>query len=410
MEIATLFFCLTAERYLKRCGIIAFLMPISVLTASQQHKNFQRFKKPRLKLLKVLNFEHVSEIFSLLPRILIAEKGEKTVYPVQEIDFYGNIGAYRRNQSLATIRHFLTSTEREYSAPAAPRIRHSFYYKYFREGATLVPRNLCFVEFVVHPTFGVHSSTPEVRSSADVDRVAKDDWKNIVLNGYINADFLYATYLGKDLILFGQVGFRPIFVPLIKQASKYTIFDVKYLRDNGFIRSATWLESAQKQWEKHRTAKSAEQYPRLISYFDFMSKLTSQNPNKRYIVLYNARGANAMASVLDQHELTPFEGGEGKITPKGLIMDYTVFYYQTNNQEEAHYLCAFLNSSILNNSVKAFQPKGAYGYRDIGRRPLMRSIPQFDKENSQTWNLQNVVKNVTKSSAQKPFQRYHGKV
>ncbi len=100
MEIATLFFCLTAERYLKRSGIIAFLMPISVLAASQQHKNFQLFKKPRLKLLKVLNFEHVSEIFSLPPRILIAEKGEKTVYPVQEIDFYGNIGAFRRNQSL----------------------------------------------------------------------------------------------------------------------------------------------------------------------------------------------------------------------------------------------------------------------------------------------------------------------
>ncbi len=112
-----------------------------------------------------------------------------------------------------------------------------------------------------------------------------------------------------------------------------------------------------------------------------------------------------MASVLDQQTLTPFKGSEGKITPKGLIMDTTVFYYQTNNEDEAHYLCAFLNSSILNNSVKAFQPKGAYGYRDIGRRPLMMPIPQFDNSNPKHSELSERSKRCHQIISSKTFSK-----
>jgi hypothetical protein len=39
-----------------------------------------------------------------------------------------------------------------------------------------------------------------------------------------------------------------------------------------------------------------------------------------------------------------------------------------------------LNSSIVNQKVKGFQPRGNYGYRDIARRPFMLHIPKFDPE------------------------------
>lgn len=34
----------------------------------------------------------------------------------------------------------------------------------------------------------------------------------------------------------------------------------------------------------------------------------------------------------------------------------------------------------MNEKVKDFQPRGNYGYRDIGRRPLMLPIPKFNSQ------------------------------
>jgi SAM-dependent methyltransferase len=43
MELATLFFVFSTDAYLKKGGIIAFVMPRSVLTGAKQHKHFQEF-------------------------------------------------------------------------------------------------------------------------------------------------------------------------------------------------------------------------------------------------------------------------------------------------------------------------------------------------------------------------------
>lgn len=48
MEMATLFFCQTSDLYLKEGGEIAYLMPISVITAAEQHQQFKLFKKPAI--------------------------------------------------------------------------------------------------------------------------------------------------------------------------------------------------------------------------------------------------------------------------------------------------------------------------------------------------------------------------
>jgi hypothetical protein len=106
--------------------------------------------------------------------------------------------------------------------------------------------------------------------------------------------------------------------------------------------------------------------------------LTNQDPEKRYVVIYNARGANAVAHVLDKFKLPKFKIDSSGIKPKMFVADYTAFCYETNVISEAHYLSSVLNSSVVNKKVKGFQPRGNYGYRDIGRRPLMLHIPKFN--------------------------------
>jgi hypothetical protein len=53
-------------------------------------------------------------------------------------------------------------------------------------------------------------------------------------------------------------------------------------------------------------------------------------------------------------------------------------FYETDNEMEAHYLCAVLNSSIVDELIKPIQTEGLYGERDIIRRPFMFSIPKFN--------------------------------
>jgi len=82
MEAATLFFCRSSDLYLKNEGLIAFVMPRSVLTGAFHHVNFKKFEKPKMKLLKIFDLEEVSPLFKVPSCVLIAVKGGETKYPI----------------------------------------------------------------------------------------------------------------------------------------------------------------------------------------------------------------------------------------------------------------------------------------------------------------------------------------
>ena len=67
-----------------------------------------------------------------------------------------------------------------------------------------------------------------------------------------------------------------------------------------------------------------------------------------------------------------------KITPRGFIAEAKTYFYETDDETEAHYICAVLNSPTINEMIKPLQPRGLYGERDIHRRPFMFPIPRFN--------------------------------
>ena len=106
--------------------------------------------------------------------------------------------------------------------------------------------------------------------------------------------------------------------------------------------------------------------------------LSSQNPAKKFIVLYNTAGKNIASCVIGRQRLPPFTINKMVIYPKGFIVEKKCMFYGTNDELEAHYLCAILNSDVVNQMIKPLQTRGLYGERDIVRRPLMLPIPKFD--------------------------------
>ena len=383
MEMATLFFCRASDLYLRTGGVIGFLMPISVLTGAYHHADFQRFKKPKMKLLSVHNLNGVKSIFSLPLYVLIAKKGKSTKYPVRAFDYVGKLTPSQKNERLENVQTQITSTEYLYRPPRIPE-HPSVYHKEFKEGSTLVPRNLWFVDFKPMPSLGAFNvSKPRVKTAYEAKRVAKRQWKGFELEGNVESDYLFATLLGKDLFPFGFVKYRPVALPIEERGKGggYRILSPQEIRLRGTNYMAVWLEKAQEVWEKGRTQKSIENYPRVIDRLDYHALLQNQN-KQRYVVVYNARGADSLAYVVDRKKLPKWIVQKSVITPNNFVADYTLFHFETNSRKEAHYVCALLNSNVIHQAVKGFQPSGLYGKRDIGRRPLRLAIPKFNGKDS----------------------------
>ena len=389
MEMATLFFCRCADLYLRDKGLIAFVMPRSVLTGALHHVKFKEFKKPQMKLLMILDLEKVKPLFNVPSCVLIAIKGEPNSYPVVAKKYSGELGG--KNLRLTEAEKQLSVSKYDYEPPQIPTGK-SIYYDRFREGATLVPRCFWFVDFVVHPTLGVNASAPFVETSADALREAKDPWKGVKLQGNVEAEFIYATLLGGDIVPFGFTKLRPVVLPVEPTSIGHRLLDVEDLRKRGFKDMANWLDGCQNLWVSKGSVRSVSSYPRVIKWIDYLGKLSAQDPQKRFVVLYNASGTNIASCVIDKSNLPGFRINQVVIKPRGFIAEAKTYFYETDDGDEAHYLCAVLNSNVINNRIKSIQTRGQYGERDIHRRPLMSPIPEFSRNDPRHIQLAGISK------------------
>ena len=115
-----------------------------------------------------------------------------------------------------------------------------------------------------------------------------------------------------------------------------------------------------------------------MSYFEqlnYRNKITNQNPQAPYKVIYNASGTHLAACVVETAQLA-LQVHER--TTQGFIADCTTYSFETVSHLEAHYLCAILNTSYVNQAIKSFQSAGTFGERHVHRTPFEAcTIPPF---------------------------------
>jgi methylase of polypeptide subunit release factors len=389
MEMATTFFCSCVDLYLRDGGLIAFVMPRSVLTGALHHEKFKHLRKPTCKLLKIFDLEGVSPLFNVPSCVLIAVKGEPTSYPVLARRYSGRLD--EKNVHLSEAIKQLRASDYMYSPPPTPKGR-SWYHDRVKEGATLVPRSLWFIDFEVHETLGIDVSRPLVKTSEDALSEAKEPWRGIEMKGNVESDLIYATLLGGDIVPFGFIKMRPVVLPIEPTPIGYRLLEVDALRNRGYVYMADWLEKAQRLWEERRTEKAENRFPRVINRLDYNKLLSIQNPQKRYVVIYNASGANIASCVVDRQSLPEFQILRATLRPHGFVTYSKSFYYETNDESEAHFLCSILNSNVLNEAIKPLQPRGLFGEREIQRRPFMFPIPKFNEKDPRHLELAKISK------------------
>ena len=261
MEVATLFYCRSSDLYLKDGGIIAFVMPRSVLTGALHHVNFKQFSEPRMKLIKIFDLEDVSPLFNVPSCVLISIKGDSTSYPVPARRYQGRLPG--KNVKLVEALKHLSASDYMYQPPPIPT-RYSYYYEHIKAGASTYPRCLFFIDFDIHPTLGVDVRSPSVKTSEEVMKDAKEPWKSVRLSGKVESEFIYATLLGGDIIPFGYVKLRPLVLPIEPCSPGYRILDVEALRNRGFSHMADWLTKAQELWENIEQEDRRSDSPRFL--------------------------------------------------------------------------------------------------------------------------------------------------
>jgi len=386
MELATLFFVLSTDTYLKRDGVIAFVMPRSVLTGAKQHKRFQEFLQgyqlPPTQLEKLLDVEEVSPLFNVPACVLIAKKhGQVEKVAVKILKG----GLTSKNVRWSTAKAELKAATKQKSADKIfpPTLEPSMYLKQIKEGATIVPRSLWFVRPVVS-AYGSNQAKPAIETHPEAQRTAKKPWQNIHLEGEVEAQYLCATILGRQLLPFGYTELSLVVLPLEDKPNGLSMVNKEMALGKGHPGLYEWLNKGEALWIGGRKERSpVDTYSRL----DYQHLLTCQHTTGYHTVVYNRAGTNLASCVI-----SPPLSKTG-LPVRGFAVDADTYYYQTKDDIEAHYLCAFLNAPHVDKTIKPYQTRGQWGERDIHRRPFEYvPIPKFDPKDEKHRKLAELSK------------------
>ena len=285
MDLSTLFFAHAKDRYLKDDGTLAFVMPRSVLTGAKQHRPFQRQGMTR-----ILDVGDVSPLFNVPAAVIISSGGD-----IAKADIPTNLpGDFRQTRIAAAPKPSLckcTCSARRHKF-RRPEIASIYYYELFAQGASLVPRNLCFVRPPGLP------NTPIVATDPELDKDAKAPWKGIKAEGTVHSPYIYGTLLSKHLLPFGWQKLNMVALPAKRNdKGKLEILeDVLAFAVTAHHRSfTTWFEKMSDIWEERKKKRLTSHYRKDMIITNCSQ---AQIVTDRFRVLYGGSGTNIACCVL----------------------------------------------------------------------------------------------------------------
>lgn len=340
-------------------------------------------------------------LFNVPSCVIIGTKNSKTEYPVVGTLFEGTfpkkdirLVSLEKDRSLLRIKNVVVNlmqignTNRfawsyesiDICQGKMIRKFRSYYYDLFNRGADIYPRPFWFIELKPHEKLGINLDWPYVETSARAKKTAKDEYKDVMLNGNIESKYIFGTLLGSDVLPFCNLPFRLITLPLEPSSMNYRLLDATTLSLKGDLGMSDWMSKVEKEWNDGRKEKS-DMY-NIYEWLDYRQKLTTQDPRSKFIVLYLTSSTFLASCVIDRSVDLKFCVYDLEMKLSGLLVDTKCYFYQTTDLAEAYYLTSILNSKVLDTLINPFQSRGLWGPRDIHKKPLEFPIPKFDPTNS----------------------------
>ena len=376
-DVAGLFFTRSVDLYLKSGGVIGMVMPHSALQAGQYSKwrtGQWRASGSTGTLSVDFDFKTAWDLEGLTPN---------TFFPVPaSVVFATWVGA----DSEAKGHPLRGSVERWLGPAGSAQVTRSLvpitdtsvagnspYSKYSRNGATIFPRCLFFVEEIESPTIIQAGQTITVnprRGSQD-----KKPWRDLDLSAIIGqtieTEHVFDVHLGETLAPYVMLTPLQAVLPLKQSDTKLPAdaTGVGGIDLGGLERRmrARWRMVGD-LWERN---KSPGTNLNLSGRLDYHRELSSQlewrqdSGDRPLRVVYSSSGAPTAALLSDDESL----------------VENVLFWISCKDVHEARYLLAIINSGTLYEQVARLMPKGQYGARHLHKHLWKLPIPEFDEGN-----------------------------
>lgn len=383
MELATVFLVHALTTFGRKGGQIAFVMPRSILSADQHAKLRERTYKAPVTIEGYWDLWNVRPLFKVPACVVFGTRRDpepRTSYELPAVEWDGKLPerdiswaeakkSLQAEEKTARLIYLASrsalSTEKGRASPG----RGSAYGGRFRQGATIVPRNLYFV--TIEDLSG--AVEPDKLYWAETDRaqaeLAKPPYRDVRMRGQVEGRFIFQTALSDNLLPFALVNPKFVVLPLDVAPDDPILLAAAELRREGYREMGKWMSEAERVWTEKRGRKASKQsvYERL----DYHGELTNQRVTERHLVLYNTAGTNISAARVDREALrSPF------------VVDHMLYWTHCTSLEEADYLAAILNSATVNDAIKPFQSTGLMGERHVHKKVLDLPIPSFKSSDS----------------------------
>ena len=379
-DVAGLFYARCVDLYLRDGGAIGMVLPHSALQSGQYAKwrtgswaskpaGRGRSRVPGRTL--AVNFEHK-------PAWDLEQLEPNTFFPVAScVVFAERVG---ENADATPLAGSVEQWQGKAGADDAQRERSGItdtsvsgdspYAGYTRNGATIFPRCLFFVNEIESPVIVQAAQTMTVnprRGSQD-----KAPWRNLDLTAItgetIETQHIYEVHLGETVVPYATL--EPLQAVLPVRRGEYEIpTDTDGpggIRLGGLERRARyWWQTISRMWDTNKaTANKLNLYGQLNYYGKLSGQLEwQQEHNSRAVrILYAGSGQPTAALLQDD----------------AAIIDYTLFWITCKNMDEANYLLAIINSQALYEAVQPLMPKGQFGARHLQKHLWKLPIPEFD--------------------------------
>jgi hypothetical protein len=210
--------------------------------------------------------------------------------------------------------------------------------------------------------------------------LAKEEYKGVELEGQVESKFLFNIVTGSELLPFGHTTLPIAVLPIEPNGRKFRLVFPTEAASRGFKGLKKWLDRAEAAWDEKKSERQKLLKTDVYTWLDYQNKLTKQDAKTSFKVLYNTSGTYLVACVA-KSRIRDIKIDNTAIKLSGLISDHKTYFYDTNNEDEAFFLAAFLNAPIIDKLIKPMQSRGLWGERDIHKKVLELPIPRYKQSN-----------------------------
>jgi hypothetical protein len=386
MELATIFLVHALKTFGRNNSRMGFVMPRSLLSADQHANLRERTYRGPVTVERYWDLWDVSPVFNVPSCVMFATRQEpprgRVSYQLPAVEWKGRLPVrdlawkeaaphLRVEEKTARLIYLATRSALSTQEGETKPTKGSPYRKKFRQGATIVPRNLYFVSIRDHSPRDLIDPERLYWAETDLEQAksAKPPYQDVRMEGPVEGHFLYLTALSENLLPFRLIEPKCVVLPLEWDGTRLRVRTASHLKEFGYRDVAAWMREAEAIWKSKRGGKAKRQT--LYERLDYHGELTNQDLRHRHLVLYNAAGSNLSAAHVDRESMSaPF------------VVEHKLYWMYCRTSDEADYLAAILNSEAVNEAIKPFQSTGLMGERDIEKKVLDLPIPLFRSDDS----------------------------